>query len=249
MSDNIHQVELFDQYLRNELSGEERLSFETKLTTEPALNNAFLLHKAIIATAKEHGKDYDRIGKIYAEVRKEQQQKKVKIKLIASAAAALFLLALAWQFLLTPAPSLEQLMAMDEYNPIPELSTNLGENPTNYQDLESEYKQGNYLGATSIFEQLKSPDTPLSYYLPMAYAYRKTGNFSAAQQLYDDLINGYYPNADQAKWGKALTYVVANGWNNAKITFQGITQDQGMSNEYQKGARKFLAAINQEIKD
>jgi len=52
-------TDLFDNYLNQSLTAEEKVNFEQQLTSEPALNKAFKEHKQLIAALQDHSKRED----------------------------------------------------------------------------------------------------------------------------------------------------------------------------------------------
>ena len=203
---------IIDDYLHNELKGEELQDFEKKLSSDPELQAKVrelnLTELAIGETALE-----SELNAFYAErnIEKYQQEKKrgkkFSFKFIAIAASFAIIIGLSLYFTLFQK---QQTLYARYYKPDPGLMTAMSySDHYEFQKAMVEFKNANYTSAINIWQlQLKvtpNKDT-LLYFLGAAY--QAKGNIDSAenylQKVAIDSKSAFY---NDANWYLGLIYL------------------------------------------
>ena len=181
-------MDLFDQYLNDELSGLEKTNFEQRLESDEAFRSSFELHKNAIR-AIEFASIKDKMSKISMEA---QRSKTVGIRSVVAIAAGIALLVGAYFFTLDRVEeplNYDQVFASIDFKD-PGLPTLMGDtNEDQYlEDFMIAYKQSNYEEALekgrALAATVPKSDT-IQYYLAMTlYEMEK---FDAASDILMDL--------------------------------------------------------------
>ena len=244
MNDNIHQIELFDQYIYNELTEQKRINFENRLAQEEDFKQAFRLHKAIIEAAKERGKNLELVQRLQQEVKEERKTKKLRNRGIfaAIATAAIFILALGAWFLMPSGPTVDEFLA--EHHTLLSIPETRGLN--DFEEIRKAYNAMDFEQATLLYEEAAiSIDTLFSFHFSIAYAYQINGNPQKAQTLLEALIKNYGEDPDKvikAKWYKAMGLAKTKNWQGAILELKQLQDNKILSTK----AITLLKAIKRE---
>ena len=179
MSKEAENIALFDRYLRNEMSTDERVSFEAQLTENKTLKADFeafqMLEKAIedqeIIEFKERLKEWDAVPT-------EKKGRIISLPKIAIAATLIALIGIT-SFFYFKKPSNAELVASN-FKPYDNVMTIRGEKE-DIDDGLRHYEQKEYTKAIAQFEQYTHNENA-SFYLAESYM---------ALEQYDDAILAY----------------------------------------------------------
>lgn len=195
------QMDLFDQYLNDELSGLERTHFEQRLQEDEAFRSSFELHKNAIR-AIEFASIKDKMSKISIEA---QRSKTVGIRSVVAIAAGIALLVGAYFFTLDRVEeplNYDQVFASIDFKD-PGLPTLMGDAHDD-QDLDNfmiAYKQNKYEEALEKGRALaaKKPNSDtIQYYLAMTLY--EMDQFDAASDILMNLETEPTPIGQKSEW-------------------------------------------------
>lgn len=195
------QMDLFDQYLNDELSGLERTHFEQRLQEDEAFRSSFELHKNAIR-AIEFASIKDKMSKISIEA---QRSKTVGIRSVVAIAAGIALLVGAYFFTLDRVEeplNYDQVFASIDFKD-PGLPTLMGDAHDD-QDLDNfmiAYKQNKYEEALEKGRTLaaKKPNSDtIQYYLAMTLY--EMDQFDAASDILMNLETEPTPIGQKSEW-------------------------------------------------
>ena len=197
----MENIELFDQYLRGELSAQEMAAFENQLANDPRLQSEFDKHQKAVK-AIEFAGIRDKISRIGQEA---QQAKTFQTKTWVGIAAALVLLVVGyWVIISNQEPSIsgDQIFATIHFKD-PGLPTLMGETrPNGYMDeFMIAYKQNKYDEALKLSDKLlkqyPNNDT-IQFYKAMCYF--ENGSLEKASQDLAQLQNNNTEIGQKATW-------------------------------------------------
>jgi len=166
------QIDLFDQYLRGQLSEVERAHFEEKLQNDASFQGAFELHRKAIR-AIEFAAIKDKMSAIGKEA---QRSKSLNTRTLVAIAASIALLVGAYVFVLDrvdPPLDYEQVFASIHFKD-PGLPTLMGaaEHDQDLDDFMLAYKQNKYEEALAIGLALaknQPENDTIQFYMAMSY--------------------------------------------------------------------------------
>lgn len=194
-------MDLFDQYLNDELSALERTHFEQRLEEDEALRSSFELHKNAIR-AIEFASIKDKMSKISLEA---HRSKTVGIRSVVAIAAGIALLIAAYVFTLDRVEeplNYDQVFASIDFKD-PGLPTLMGDAHED-QDLDNfmlAYKQNNYEEALEkgrALAAIKPNNDTIQYYLAMTLY--EMDKFEAASDILIDLEMEPTPIGQKSEW-------------------------------------------------
>ncbi len=241
METEIYQ--LIDQYLQNELSEDERRSFQQRLETEPTLAAALAFRQASVSYLKtragraELEETMAALSKQYfgAERQKTKQQPLQRWLWPVAAAAACILLALMLWNPLQPDP----YQRFAQHTPL-----NLTEKSTTAPGsslAESSFNAGDYAGAYEPLKDfLRQQPNNRQAELALGIAAMETERYPEAAAIFTSLAEGESVYQTAGQWYRALLFVKEKQYAKAKEALAQIPTDD---TTYGAKAKALLKAL------
>lgn len=221
-------MDLFDQYLNDELSALERTHFEQRLEEDEAFRSSFELHKNAIR-AIEFASIKDKMSKISIEA---QRSKTVGIRSVVAIAAGIALLVGAYFFTLDRVEepvNYDQVFASIDFKD-PGLPTLMGDA---HEDQEMDnfmlaYKQNKYEEALEkgrALAAIKPNSDTIQYYLAMTLY--EMDQFDAASDILINLETEPTPIGQKSEWYLYMIDLKKGDLIAAKTGIMTISEDTG----------------------
>lgn len=221
---------LFDRYLNEELSLEERKNFEKRLTADADFQQDFALYQDLQQTLVHHfsAERQEFINTLTgarestsADTAREIQPKKRRFGYWSWAIAATILV-VAGLFLFTPSTPTYR-----DYAPTQHFSIDVrGENNTLLSKAAAVFNQADYSKALTYFDRLLAKDSTavnLQYY--KAVSLLELNQFQEADLLLTKITKGPSVFASNAQWMLALSQLKQGKYAAVKRQLQKITSD------------------------
>lgn len=224
-----------DQYLRNQLSSEERSDFEQAMAQDRELAGHMALAKSLMHISYED--DEQGIRDELAKIRQKHYPTSTAppkthrwwlwaILALGVASIAYF----AGKQLTSTKPTSPEMIFAQDFVPYPtlnlrgnELDTTGKSNST--QAIKQSYERGNYQGTMALFEPhfAKYGKEP-KMLLMQASALMKTGDFQLAEKALDE-CERYPLYANEAKWYRAFNALAMGNGAKAKVLLEPFAQN------------------------
>lgn len=230
MKENIS--ENIEQYIKGELSEDERISFENKLKSDKELSKEVAFELSIISQYKNKGEQIDKenieklkLIEINKSFRNKTDTKKVICWSIISSMAACIIILISFNIY----SNYMMNSAFDDYYTKADYNESLsrGNDSNNNIKVEEYYKNGNFKELIDYYISTKDSNICIDQLL-VSIAYIETNNLEKAIELLNREINkgDINPNYQSAYWYLALAYTKAHEKVNAiKILDLIIIQD------------------------
>jgi hypothetical protein len=236
---------LFDKYLNNELTAEEKNSFEEELSTDLNLKNEFDLYTEVehsLGTKFENAKQeaalketLTSLGNKYIQAKTEPKSKVIPLfkyrKLMVAASIALLI----GFFVFNPSKP-----SYSDFANYPTLQlVERSENSTALQKAEEAFNNKNYKTAFAqftILEEQFPKDIELQLYKGVCLV--ELEKYSQAETIFTTIISGNSAFKNTAKWYQALSLLKQEQFEASKAMLQTITEDAEEFEQAQKLLRK-----------
>ncbi len=253
MRDHSENDHTLDRYLRDEMSDQERRTFEEQLSTDDALTEELALHRDAMEGIRLDGSQElkKRLQAVEAElanpdsvvVDKKETNRRFLVTWIAIAASLLTVLLLGYLFV--PTTSSPEELYVAYYQPFPNLinpaqrSTEVNEKTVLEQAMRA-YDEQRYDQAITLFEQGDALATP-GYTFYTGASYLGTGQPERAIPLLERVVQDrtglfYEPGL----WYLALAHLKTDDPEAARPYLQTLTEQEG---DYTEEAQKLLEEI------
>jgi tetratricopeptide (TPR) repeat protein len=227
--------EMIGRYLEGELSGEELLAFETAMKNDPALAEEVRLYQSINEEMQAHTQDLKEeqalrqtLDKLNTEHfgKEETRVKKMNRWWFAAAAAVAAAIVL---FILRPFSGTsfnnEKAFAayMKEVEPLPGVVRG-DENDSLLEKGTDLYNRKHYKEALPLLREIgtdKPGDTQVK--LATGICLLQTGQYDAADTIFNEIAGGNTIYKEEAIWYKALTALITNKTEECYSILQGIS--------------------------
>lgn len=235
----IEKITLFDNYIKDKLSREEKVIFENKLESEPQFSYEFKVYVNIVEGVKEHER-----SKLKNQIKNGELHVKHKIiKWYISVAAILIVLILP-AYLIYYTSILPDNIYKNYKLSINELSVELGASAsTELQKAINEYSSGNVDNSLKLLKELELKNIhndTVNYYIGACYLELSERN--KALIYFSKLSNSTNNYFAVAKYNMALIYIKQNDFLEARRELNAIPQ-KGTMNTIGKKANMLMNEI------
>ena len=226
---------VFDQYLQDELSAEDKVKFENQLSEDPELASAFETFKELnlhlenkFGNADEFDAFKENLESISNNHFKTAKPKVIAFKpwiyLVAASVAVLVGL-----FLFNPNPNFEDFNQHENA-----YFTERGTIDTNLKQAEEAFNAKNYAAAIPFFEAvLKEKKTPeIQYYYGISLL--ETNKIQEAEAVFNELKAGTSIYKNKAIWSLALSKLKQKDYKSCKEILLTIPSDYEDYNQVQE---------------
>lgn len=249
------KAEEIDQYLRDELSEDERLSFESELSNNPDLAAELKLHAEIDSAISETDilNLRAKLGVINKEITREKGTERSfvarfpNMRVAIGTVAASLILIISVAGLISKHKSVSEAELYTQYYKPYEAAGIFRSGNEDMDDKVSlalnEFNSENYQSALTIFNQILSVDQDNAVgYFYSGMAYQETNQYNEAVESYQkvaELKNNLF--VEQAEWYTGLCYLRMEDKKKAYDKFKKIAESKGY---YSEQASAILRKIN-----
>ncbi|CAL2091290.1 tetratricopeptide repeat protein [Tenacibaculum sp. 190524A05c] len=247
---NLEDDILIENFLRNELSDEERTSFLERIKSDSEFKKQYLLEKQLFESLNEE--DWSFVNTIdsketdeYEALFKSQEIQNLKqviknastnskgdrgkvIRLLTGIAAAVVIGVFALRPILSPSVLDTNTLytTYADLNKLPSFAErSSGDINENLVIAEKLFKEKNYEKAASTFDDILDSDKSVSgAYIYAALAQSQLGNFDKAIEVLNELESSDLIDSEKAYWYKSLVYIKANKVEQAKKELKNIIE-------------------------
>ena len=245
-----NDIKDIERYLDQNMTPDELMNFEQRLSQESDLALEYTTHKNAIAELKRREKLKIELKGIFDKVRQEKEVQASKprySRLYLAMAAIVSLFIAVWALFLNTDRSNYAKLYDEFYEPLPVNGVNRGDTDTNNESIlaralllyqNKEYKQA----LVKLEDLIKDKDAPPKLWVYIANCHMNTGDLVKAEEAV--LIaetNGGNFTRQYAEWYRALVYLRENDLTATRNLLQKIDADGGI---YQKDAQRLLEELN-----
>lgn len=240
-----NDIEIIEKYLDQDLSPEELVIFETKLSVPEFVAELELQKTALVALkAKDKASLKEELKQLHLKVKENQETPSPKSFSIKYwAAAAVFLLfAVAIGFYLNQQRSTQELY-MAYYQPYPADPMIRGSDTNLFNEAMNAYRSKNYPNSIQKFEEtLQQHQDSVRLHLFLGNSYLNQGQFELAEKSFKVAAQSQDVFIKQhAQWYLALTYLKDKETASAIETLNRLVVVQGI---YKKEAQLLLEELD-----
>lgn len=264
MKENVHDMELIERFLEDQLTEDEKRAFEARKQNDKdfktLVSDMDLLLEGIKQSARKTSKQekLERL-KFFSEVvdmeteeeNSEGEKGKVvplyrKRSILAIAASIALLISLSAYFTRDQVPLNERIYAA-YFEPFDSPGTGLtrsSSNTTEGLSLKAQaylaYDNANYTEAVSLFNKILSEKDDPIIHLCLGNAQLKLGEYDEAEATFNQMLNEHTDLVTQTRWYLALTYLRENKMERAKSILWEVSE----GSTYGEKARKILKDLD-----
>lgn len=219
MSINEQDIELFESYLSDLLTDEERASFEIRLTTDESFAYAFQLYKSSVKATKITAFMDDVKAVVEQKKSEGKNQSKNRIWLVVAASVSVIVMTYFIFFL----PNYNKQLSFDElYKPYPNILQMRSDDTSKLNNALEYYSKGRYEEAFSKLSEI-SPKSDTVYFY-MGLSTMSLQNFDEAIQDFSQININNSAFRNQLYWYQALIYLKKGDKEQVKNNLQRIDQ-------------------------
>ncbi|CAL2091200.1 conserved hypothetical protein [Tenacibaculum sp. 190524A05c] len=247
---NLEDDILIENFLRNELSDQERTSFLERIKSDPDFKEQYLLEKQLHESLNEEdwsfvntidSKEADEYEALFKSEEIQNLKEVIKnastnskgdrskvIRLLTGIAAAVVIGIFALRPILSPSVLDTNTLyaSYADFNNLPSFAERSSEDINeNLVTAEKLFKEKNYEKAAFTFNTILDSDKSLSgAYIYAALAESELGNFDKAIEVLNELESSDLIDSEKAYWYKSLVYIKANQVEQAKKELKSIIE-------------------------
>lgn len=247
-----NQQELIDQFLQNELKGQELTDFLEKLKSDSNLAQEVELQKLLARGIQDQGNQElrERLKHIHQDVKNSKSSSKKSIgrfrktRLVATFAAMGILLMIAFNFWNSSLTNDD--LFVEFYQPFQVKLVSRDEMSGNLESrVEATYKAGDYKNVVKLLIELREKkENDSRVLLGLGNAYLNLGNYQNAEESFNEIIkNKDELYLDQAKWFLALTYLKSGKMEKCKGLLRQLTNEE--TTDFYEEAKALLTKVKE----
>ncbi|VXB27510.1 conserved hypothetical protein [Flavobacterium sp. 9AF] len=234
---------VFDQYLANEMTRQEKLDFENQLQIDEELKEEFELYRATdyylqneFSSETENFKNNLKIiSRQYHDASKEKKKKIIPISYRWYAVAASLLLFLSiWFFMKNTIPEYSDFNEHEKA-----YFTERGETDINLKQAEEAFNNKNYKIAIASFESINRKELGVEEKLIYAVALLEEDQFVKAESILQNIKSQNTVFKNKALWYLAMSKLKQKEYEDCKVFLEEIPKE---AEEY-KGAQILLSKL------
>jgi FtsZ-interacting cell division protein YlmF len=218
---------LYDNYLHNELTAEEKAAFENQLQNDPEVAASFEIYKDLNVHLENKLGNQIELNSFKENLKTISKQNftKQKSKVITfrpwqyAVAASITILLGTWLFTQNSNP---EYGSYNQHENAYFTERNSADN--NLKNAQEAFNDKNYAAAVMAFEKILEPKTPeLNYFYAIALI--ETNNYAKAETVLNDLKSGTSVYAPKAIWYLALSNLKQQKLDVCKMYLKQISED------------------------